>query len=382
MNIPFHRPYITDEEINQVTDSLKNGWLTMGKKTIEFEKLFLKYINVKNAVSVNSCTAGLHLSLRCIDLSEGDEVILPTMTFVATAEVVNYFKAKPVLVDIDPETHLIDINKIEKAITKNTKAIIPVHYAGQPCDMDEIMEIAQKHNLYVIEDAAHALPSEYKNKKIGTIGDLTAFSFYATKTLATGEGGMVTTDNDDWASRMQILRLHGITNDAWKRYTKDGNWEYDVRENGYKYNTTDLNSAIGIAQLTKIDWMWKKRIEIAEKFNNSFSNCDGVILYKIKPDRKTSWHLYPIKLNTEFLSIDRNQFIVELKNKGINVSVHFIPLYRFTYYKNLGYEITQFPNSEWVFEKILSLPIFPGMTDKEVDYIVETVLNLLNKNKR
>lgn len=383
MHIPFHKPYITEEEINEVMDSLKNSWLTMGKKTIEFEKKFNEYIGSKYSVAVNSCTAGLHLALKIIGLKEGDEVIVPSTTFVATAEVVNYFGAKPVLVDVEKDTHLIDVNKVEKHITPKAKAIIPVHFAGQPADMNEIADIAKKHNLYVIEDAAHALPAWYKGKKIGTIGDLTAFSFYATKTLAAGEGGMITTNNDEWANRLRILRLHGISKDAWKRYTKEGSWEYDVIENGFKYNTTDINSALGLAQLKKLEWMWKKRIEIAQKYNEAFKDFEELILYKVKNDRTSSWHLYPLKLNLEALKINRNQFIEELKKRGIGTSVHFIPLYRFSYYrKNFNYNPKDFPNSEWIFKRVASLPIFPEMSNDDINYVIENIIDLVRKSKR
>ncbi|WP_457641496.1 DegT/DnrJ/EryC1/StrS family aminotransferase [Persephonella sp.] len=381
--IPFHRPYITDEEINGVIDCLKNGWLTMGKKTIEFENRFSEYIGSKHSIAVNSCTAGLHLALKVIGLKENDEVIIPSTTFVATAEVVNYFGAKPVLVDIEKDTHLIDVNEVEKHITPKTKAIIPVHFSGQPADMDEILDIARKYNLYVIEDAAHALPAWYKGKKIGTIGDITAFSFYATKTLATGEGGMATTEDDEWAERMRVLRLHGISKDAWKRYSKEGSWEYDVIENGYKYNTTDINSALGLAQLNKVEWMWQERTKIAKKYNETFKEYEELILYKIKPDRVSSWHLYPLKLNLESLKIERDQFIEELKDRGIGTSVHFIPIYRFSYYKKyFDYRLKDFPSSEWIFERVVSLPIFPGMNDEEIHYVIENIIDITKKHKR
>jgi perosamine synthetase len=382
-SIPFHRPYITEEEISEVVDSLKKGWLTMGKKTIEFENKFKNYIGSKNAVAVSSCTAGLHLALRVIGLKEGDEVIIPSITFVATAEVVNYFGAKPVIVDVERETHLINIEEIEKHITPKTIAIIPVHYAGQPADMDEIMDLAKRYNLYVIEDAAHSLPAWYKGKKIGTIGDLTAFSFYATKTLATGEGGMITTNNEEWAEKLRILRLHGISKDAWKRYTKEGSWEYDVLDNGYKYNMTDINASLGLVQLKKIERMQKEREKIASIYNKAFEGMEEIFLYKIKENRVSSWHLYPIKLNLEALKINRNEFIQILKERGIGTSVHFIPLYRFTYYrKKFNLPFIKFPNSEWVFERIVSLPIYPGLTEEEISYIIDTVKLTLKKHKR
>jgi dTDP-4-amino-4,6-dideoxygalactose transaminase len=383
MQIPFHKPYITDEEIIEVIDSLQKGWLTMGPKTIEFEKQFKTYIGTKNAIAVSSCTAGLHLALRAIGLKEGDEVIVPSLTFVATAEVVNYFKAKSVVVDVEKDSHLIDIKEIEKKVTSKTKAIIPVHYAGQPADMDEILEIASKYNLYVIEDAAHALPAWYKDRKIGTIGDLTAFSFYATKTLATGEGGMVTTENDEWAEKIRLLRLHGISKDAWKRYTKEGSWEYDVIDNGYKYNMTDINAALGLAQLKKLEWMWQQRVKIAEAYNYAFEEYEELIPYKVKEDRISAWHLYPLKLNLEALKIDRNRFIYELKKRGIGTSVHFIPLYRFSYYKkHFQYHPQSFANSEWIFERVVSLPIFPGMTKQEIDYVIENVIDIVKKYRK
>src|SRR5512139_1508814 len=222
VEIPFHKPHITEDEITEVLDSLRSGWLTMGPKTISFEEKFKEYIGSKHAVSMNSCTAGLHLALKALDLKRGDEVVLPSVTFTATAEVVTYFGAKPVLVDVDEQTLNIDADRIEEKMTNRTRAIIPVHYAGQPCDMDEICDLARRRNLSVIEDAAHAIPARYKGRRIGTIGDLTCFSFYATKSLTTGEGGMVTTENGEWAERMRILRLHGISRDAWKRYTNEG----------------------------------------------------------------------------------------------------------------------------------------------------------------
>ncbi|MEO0258470.1 MAG: DegT/DnrJ/EryC1/StrS family aminotransferase [candidate division WOR-3 bacterium] len=376
MNIPFHKPYITEEEINEVVDSIKSGWLTMGPKTIEFEKRFREYIFADSdvpeekrfAISVNSCTAALHLALKAIGIKPGDEVILPTNTFIATAEVVTYFGAIPVLCDVDEQTHNIDVSKIESLITHKTKAIIPVHFAGQPCDMDEIIELARKYNLHVIEDAAHALPSRYKDRMIGTIGDITCFSFYATKTLATGEGGMVTTSNEEYARIIKTNRLHGINRDAWDRYTLRGSWYYEVIDSGYKYNTTDINSALGLAQLKKVDWMKQRRAEIANRYNQAFSETPITPL-AIKTNRDTSWHLYVIKVN------NRDELIENLKREGIGTSVHFIPVHMHPYYRaKYGYKNEDYPVANKVFKMSLSLPIYPQMTEKEIDYVIEKVL--------
>jgi len=381
--IPFHKPYITEDEISEVLDSLHSGWLTMGPKTIKFEAKYGEYIGAKNAVSMNSCTACLHLALKAVNIQRGDEVIVPAITFAATAEVVTYFHATPVFVDVDEGTHTIDVSKIEEKITKKTKAIIPVHYAGQPCDMDEILDVAKKHGLFVIEDAAHAVPAWYKERKVGTIGDITCFSFYATKSLTTGEGGMATTENDEWAERMSILRLHGISKDAWKRYTNEGSWYYEVAESGYKYNMTDIQAGLGLAQLKKIDWMWQQREEIARKYTEAFQSMDEITPPRVRPDRKSAWHLYVIKLNPAAVNVDRKQFMEEIKERGIGTSVHFIPLYRHPYYRDtFRYTPQGFPVSERVYERIVSLPIYPGMTEGDIERVVESVRDVVRRHRR
>lgn len=381
--VPFHRPYITEDEISEVVDSLRSGWLTMGPKTLAFENGFRGYIGSGHAVSMNSCTACLHLALQAIGLKEGNEVIIPAITFASSAEVVFYFKGKPVFVDVDEKTRNIDISRIEEHITPKTSAIMPVHYAGQPCDMDEILEIAHRHGLFVIEDAAHAIPATYRNKKVGTIGDITCFSFYATKTLTTGEGGMATTDNGDWADRMRTLRLHGISSDAWKRYTKEGSWYYEIKECGYKYNMTDIQAALGIAQLKKVELMKERRKEISRRYTQVFSCHDEIITPHVKSDRESAWHLYTVLLNLEMLSIDRNRFIEELKLRGIGTSVHFIPLYRHPYYReNCEFRIEAFPASERVYERTVSLPLYPGMTDIDVLRVMEAVTDVIKTYRR
>lgn len=374
--IPFHKTYTTNDEIDAVVESIKSGWLTMGPKTVEFENKFRKYIGCGNAISLNSATAALHLSLKAIGLKKNDEVIVPTHTFIATAEVVTYFDAIPVLCDVEEDTHNIDVSKIEPLITNKTKAIIPVHFAGQPCDMDEIYEIACKYNLKVIEDAAHSLPAKYKGEYIGNLNqsDITCFSFYATKTLSTGEGGMATTNNVEFAKSIKINRLHGISKDAWDRYSDKGSWYYEVVDNGNKYNTTDINAALGIEQLKKLDWMNEKRHYIANKYNNAFKNIENIILPYIKQDRETSWHLYVIKIN------NRDKIIEKLKELGIGTSVHFIPIHKHPYYqKKFNYIDIDYPMSNKLFEKSLSLPIYPDLCDSDIDYIIENVLKLINE---
>jgi dTDP-4-amino-4,6-dideoxygalactose transaminase len=383
MEIPFHKPYITEDEISEVLDSLRSGWLTLGPKTLTFEDRFRQYIGSKNAVSMNSCTACLHLALKAVGLREGDEVIIPSFTFTATAEVITYFNAMPVLVDVDRETCNIDVSRIEERITERTKVIIPVHYAGQPCDMDEILALAKDYYLFVVEDAAHALPASYKNRKIGTIGDITCFSFYSTKTLTTGEGGMATTENDDWAEMMRVWRLHGISKDAWNRYTNEGSWYYEVIDAGYKYNMTDIQAALGLAQLRKIDWMWQRRKEIAGMYSGAFQDIREVTMPHVKADRETAWHLYVVKLNLEMLKIERGQFIEELKKRGVVTSVHFIPLCRHPYYRAiLCYHSQDFPASESLYQRIVSLPIYPGMTDGEVHWVIESVADITKQFRR
>ncbi len=374
MQIPFHRTHTTDEEINAAIEAIKSGWVTMGPKTVAFEKEFKAYIGSQEAVSVNSATAALHLALKAIGLQRDDEVIVPTNTFVATAEVVTYFDATPVLCDIEEDTHNIDVLKIEALITEKTRAIIPVHFAGQPCDMDEIYEIAQKHNLKVIEDAAHAIPSSYKGVKIGNLekSDVTCFSFYATKTLSTGEGGMATTNNAKYAKNMRINRLHGISRDAWDRYTTKGAWYYEIVDNGCKYNTTDINAAIGMVQLKKQEMLHQKRAKIAQAYNAAFRENKNITLPFVKDDRESSWHLYVIKI------ANRDEVIEKLKERGVGCSVHFIPIHKHPYYKErYAYENAAYPVANEVFERSLSLPIYPDMLDEEVAYVIEQVSELV-----
>lgn len=380
-SVPFHRPDIGREELDSVRDSLLSGWLTTGPKVKRFEEDFKKAVGASHAVAVNSATAALHLALEAIGIKAEDEVIVPTMTFTATAEVVCYFKARPVLVDCDPETLNITPMTIEKAITPRTKAIIPVHMAGQPCDMDAIMAIARRHKLKVIEDAAHSLPAYYKGMMIGTIGDITCFSFYATKTITTGEGGMAVTDNAAWAKRMRIMSLHGISKDAWKRYTAEGSWYYEVVSPGFKYNMTDLAAAIGIEQLKKNLRFWQRRRKIAETYNRAFAGVEGLERPTADAAMRHAWHLYILKLVPEKLRIDRSRFIDMLKERGVGTSVHFIPLHLHPFYrKAFGYRPADFPSATRAFQRIVSLPIFPSMSDTEVRHVITTVKEVIAEN--
>jgi dTDP-4-amino-4,6-dideoxygalactose transaminase len=381
--IPFHRPSITEDEIQSVVETLKSGWLTTGTKTKSFEQDFANYVGCKHAVAVNSGTAALHLALEAIGIKEADEVIVPTMTFTATAEVVLYFKAKPVLVDCDPSTLNIDPDKIEEKITGRTKAIIPVHFGGQPCNMERILDIARRYNLRIIEDAAHSLPAEYRGRMIGTIGDITCFSFYVTKPITTGEGGMAPTENPEWAERMRIMSLHGITHDAWNRYTKEGSWYYEVLYPGFKYNLTDIAAALGIEQLKKCDQFWKDRRRIAMDYERAFAGFEEIQVPTCSKDVQHAWHLFVPQLNPKRLKIDRNQFLECLRQEDIGTSVHFIPLHLHPYYRDiLGYRAADFPQASAAFERIFSLPIYPSMTQSDVDRVIGAVTKLVKQYRR
>ena len=381
--IPFHKPAIGEEEIRSVVETLRSGWLTTGPKVKTFEAEFAKYINSSHAVAVNSGTAALHLALEAVGLKSGDEVIVPTMTFTATAEVVLYLGARPVLVDCRTDDLNIDVDRIEAAISSNTKAIIPVHIAGRPCAMDQILAIAQTRGLRVIEDAAHALPASHHGRQVGAIGDITCFSFYATKTITTGEGGMATTENPDWAKRMRMMSLHGISLDAWDRYTEKGSWYYEVLRPGYKYNMTDIAAALGIEQLKRCDGFYQARRRIAEQYNEAFADLPEIQAPACGSDLQHAWHLYIIQLNLERLSIDRQDFIKALNNRRIGTSVHFIPLHLHPFYKQtFGCQASDFPQASAAFERIVSLPIYPAMTEQNVSDVIAAVRHLVQEYRR
>ena len=383
LSIPFHQASVGDEEIEALAEVIRSGWITMGPKTIEFEQQFASYVGARHAVDVCSGTAALHLALEAAAIGPADEVLIPTTTFTATGEVVTYLGARPVLVDVDPVTLNIDVADAERKLTARTRAIIPVHIAGQPCDMAEIHSFARAYQLRVVEDAAHALPSQYRGKRVGSLSELTAFSFYATKTLTTGEGGMITTDDADLAARMRLMRLHGIAGDAWKRYGKNGSWSYEVVEAGFKYNPTDLQAALGIVQLAKCDAYTSARRRIAERYSEEFRCLPALETPEIKPDRESSWHLYVIRLHLDQLRLDRNAFVNELKERGIGTSVHFIPLHLHPYYqRSYGYAAGDFSVAETQFARCISLPIYPKMSEEHVQQVIDTVSDVVSRARR
>jgi dTDP-4-amino-4,6-dideoxygalactose transaminase len=377
LHVPFHRAAIGEEEVQAVSEVIRSGWLTMGQKTIEFETEFARYIGVDHAIAVSSCTAALHLALEAVGIRPGDEVLVPTTTFTATAEVVTYLGAKPVLVDVDAQTLNLDPIDAVRRITARTRAIIPVHFAGQPCEMASIHELANEHELHVVEDAAHALPASYRSANIGSLSELTAFSFYATKTLTTGEGGMITTNNAAYAERIRIMRLHGIGRDAWKRYSAAGSWYYEVLAAGFKYNMTDIQAALGLVQLRKCSAMKERRGQIAAQYTAAFEGMEALELPTLLGDRESSWHLYVLRLHTDRLRASRDDFISALRERGIGTSVHFIPLHLHPYYQEaFGYHRGDFPVAEKEYERCVSLPIYPGMAQKEILRVIEVVTEI------
>jgi dTDP-4-amino-4,6-dideoxygalactose transaminase len=381
--VPFHAASVGEDEAKAAADVIRSGWLTMGAKTIEFERNFASYVCARHAIGVSSCTAAMHLALEAAGLQQGDEVLVPTTTFTATAEVVVYFKAIPVLVDVDPITLCIDPDEARRKVTSRTRAILPVHFAGQPCDMDRIEQLAASYRLHVIEDAAHSLPASFRGTPVGAISKLTAFSFYATKTLTTGEGGMVTTDDDGLAARMRIMRLHGIGKDAWRRYSSEGSWYYEVTAAGFKYNLTDIQSAIGIVQLNKCTEMCCLRARIAKQYTEAFSQCEEVEPPTVLSDRESAWHLYVLRLNLERLKIGRSEVVEQLKQRGVGTSVHFIPLHMHPYYRNTyHYCQDSFPVALREYYRSFSLPIYPGMSLDQVAFVIEQVLEVMENGRR
>jgi len=395
MNIPFHRPLIEDEEIAEVVDTLRSGWLTTGPKTKRFENEFAQYLGAKHAIALSSATAALHLALEAVGLQRGDAVLVPTMTFAATAEVVRYFDAKPLLVDCREEDFNIDcgharlVAAAAKARGENLRAIIPVHYGGRIADMSGVRQLADLFGLTVVEDAAHCCPAFYRDaageawKTVGSESAVSCFSFYANKCITTGEGGMACTNDDQLAERMRIMSLHGISKDAWKRFTSEGSWYYEIVAPGFKYNLTDLAAAIGIHQLRKADQFRKERERVAVLYRQRLGEIEEIVLPTEDPNRIHSWHLFVIRLRLPWLTIDRDHVIEELKRAGIGTSVHWMPLHMHPYYRmTYGFRPEDLPVSAMLFREIISLPIYPRMSEGDVITVCNALMGVVARNRR
>lgn len=376
----FGKPYLGKGEIKEIIDTLRSGWWGTGPKTELFEKNFKEYAGSKYALGVNSATAGLHLALKVLGVGLGDEVITTSLTFCSTANVIIHCGAKPVFADVDIDDWNIDPKEIEKKITKRTKVIMPVHLHGRPCEMDEIMEIAKKHKLFVVEDAAHAIEAKYKGQKIGNIGDITVFSFYVTKNLSTGEGGMVTTNNKYWINRMRTLSLHGLSNDAFKRYSVKNFKRYECLVPGFKYNMMDIQASLGLHQLARLERNAKVRKKYWQMYDDVFVDMPEITIPKHE-DKNTrhARHLYAILLSLEKLKITRDNFVDRLIKENIGSGVHFTPVHLHKYYRNtFGFKKGDFPNAEFVGERILSLPLGANLTTEDIEGVIAAVVKLIN----
>lgn len=383
--LPFSPPLLGPEEKAELLDTLDSGWITKGPKTERFEEEFASYCGVGQAAAVSSCTAALHLALTALGIGPDDEVLVPTMTFASTAHVVAYVGAQPVFVDCGPDFN-IAADQIEAKIGPRTRAIIPMHYGGQPCDMDAILDVARRHHLHVVEDAAHAAGAAYKGAKIGSLpSDVTCFSFYATKNMTTGEGGMVTSRDTDLIERIKVLSMYGIADarKIWQRYAPKGSWWYDVLELGFKYNMMDIQAALGIHQLRRLDAFNQRRAYFAQTYRAAFADLDAVSLPPVNSGVEHAWHLFPILVEPERLRIDRNQFVEELREENIGTSVLYIPLHMHTYYRTrLGHQPGDFPMALHLYERVVNLPISPKMSDEDLLDVFAAVRRIVGAHRR
>jgi len=393
--IPFFRPNIEQGEIDEVVDTLRSGWLTTGPKTKRFEAEFADYVRQKHAIALNSCTAALHLALEAVGLKSGQSVLVPTMTFAATAEVVRYFNAKPILVDCRPQDFNLDVAdaevRIRRALDRGEKlvAILPVHYGGQIGDVAGVQRLAATYDLQIIEDAAHCCPAYWRPDEgaawecVGSRAAVSCYSFYANKTITTGEGGMACTASDALADRMRIMSLHGISRDAWKRFTAEGSWYYEIMAPGFKYNLTDIASAIGLHQLRKANRLHRERTRWAEYFSRRLADVEEILLPRQLPDRIHSWHLYVIRLRLDRLTLDRAQFIEEMKKAGVGVSVHWMPLHLHPYYRDTyGYRSEDLPQAAALYPEIISLPLYPDLTEADADHVCGTIRDIVRLHSK
>lgn len=381
--LPFALPDITQAEKDEVIQALDSGWVTTGPRTKRFEAAFAEAVGARHAVAVNSCTAAMHLGLEALGIGPEHEVIVPTLTFAASAEVVRYLGARPVLVDVRPGDHTVDIEAVEKAITPKTRAVIPVHFGGETCLMDPLLDLSSRRGIPLLEDAAHAFPASHQGHPVGSMGTITCFSFYATKTLTTGEGGMAVTNRDDLADRMRIMSLHGISKDAWKRYTAEGSWYYEIVAPGFKYNLTDIAAALGLVQLRRAEEMLEGRRRIARAYLAAFSGHDALEMQEVRLFEEHAWHLFVLRLKDSVLNIDRARFVEEMKARGIGTSVHFIPLHLHPYYRDTyGYRPEDFPVALDLYRRSLSLPIYSRMSLADQDRVIGAVLDICRLHRR
>ena len=380
--LPFHQYSLDEEDVREVVDALKSGWIALGPRTQQFEEDFRRYIGCRHAVGLYSCTAALTLSLAGLEIGPGDEVITSPIAYPATANEILLLGAKPVFVDVESGTLNMDPAGIEEKIGARTKAILPVHFAGHPCDMDAIMSIAQENSLVVIEDAAHAIEAEYKGRKIGAIGDATCFSFYATKNMTTGEGGMLTTNSDKLAEQARILRLHGITKDAWKRSMAEKTRYWEQVALGYKCNMFDLQAALGITQLKKLPRFWERRKVLWEKYDAAFRDIPEIQPLEVREGVKSAYHVYVVRLDTDRLRISRDEFMDEMAKRKVGTAVHFRSLTLQPYYQERFPELrNSVPLAESFSEKVMTLPLYPKMEDADLQYVVDMVSDIVEKNR-
>ncbi len=380
--LPYNLPDISEAEIDAVVDTLRSGWLAPGPRVRAFEQEFAAYTGAKHAIGLDSATAGMHLALIASGIGPGDEVITTPTTFAATVNVIIHAGATPVLADIRLDDYCIDPAAIERAITPRTRAIMPVHHGGSACRMDEIMAIAARHKLLVIEDAAHGLGTYVGERPVGGIGDATVFSFYPTKNVTSGRGGMLTTDDDALAERCRLLALHGMSNDAWDRYTERGSWAYRVLAAGYNYAMYDYQAALGHAQFSRLDEFQRTRTQLASRFNEQLAAVPGIVLPIERAGTTHAWHLYVVRLQPEVLTISRDEFIVAMKERGIGTSVHFIPIHHHPYYRETyGWAPGDFPVADEAFETMLSLPLYTRMSEREVDRVVVAVDEIAREHR-
>jgi len=380
--LPFSPPLVGEEEIREVVDTLRSPWITTGPKTRRFEEEFATFIHAPGALALNSCTAAMHTALACLGVGPGDEVITTPITFAATANVIEHVGARPVLVDVEPDTLNIEPSRVAEAITPRTRALLPVHFAGHPAERDVLEALARSSGLALLEDAAHALPASFRGHAIGSGSNPVAFSFYATKNLTTAEGGMLTAD-PEFLDDARIMALHGMSRDAWKRYDQGGSWRYEVVCAGFKYNMTDVQSAIGLWQLRKQERFHRRRVEIVEAYTQAFGAEEALEPPVQRAYVEHAWHLYVLRLRPELLRIGRDRFIDELTARNIGTSVHFIPIHLHPYYrKKYGYVPGDFPVALANFERLLSLPLHPGLTDQDVSDVIDAVLDVVQTHRR